>query len=105
MFFVPVRALLVRSSSLNDGDVVARLGDKLEAHGQTLFSEAAGDGKRRKSAEIADSTEGIGKREISFKIGGQRSCGNRLGGIHQDIERAKYRIHLVLENFTNFEGL
>jgi len=54
MPFVPVRVLLKRSRSLEDGDVVARSCDELQARWKILFREAAGHGKRGQATEVAD---------------------------------------------------
>jgi hypothetical protein len=51
---VPVCVLLKCSRSLEDRDVVARPGDELQARRKILLREAAGHGKRRQAAKIAD---------------------------------------------------
>jgi len=75
---MPVGVSLVGARGLDDRNVIAGARHKLQSNGKILFREAARNGKRRKSAEIADAAEWIGIRKSRLEIQFQRCCRNRL---------------------------
>src|ERR1700730_11106413 len=98
MPLVPVSTLLVGPRSLDDRKIVARSCDKLQAGREVFFGESAGDGKRWKTAEIADASKWVRKDYARFQIQFQGSRWNGLGSRHQHIEGVKHFIHLFLQN-------
>jgi len=72
---VPVGELLEGAAGLKDRCVVTGARNELDADGELFVGETAGDGESGKSAEIADGTNRIGKREALRNVHGKRSCG------------------------------
>lgn len=63
---VPIGVLLKRARSLDRREVVAGAGYKLKADRQFVFGEAAGNGKRRQPAKIANAAQRVGKSKSGF---------------------------------------
>ena len=67
---MPVRLRLESPPRFNDGIIVTRSAHKLQPDREILSRESAGNGHRRKPADIADAAERIGKSEIGLEIHG-----------------------------------
>src|SRR6266576_497610 len=105
MSLMPVGVKLEGSPCLNYRVVVPGSGYKLEADRKIFVRKSAGDGYRRKPADIANATERIGKSQIGLEIQGQRRRRNRLGCCSEDVKCIKHGIHFLLDDFSHFKGL
>lgn len=65
---MPIGGLLKCASRLKNSDVISRACDKLNSYRQISFDESTRHRESRQAAEVADSSQRIGKSETCGEI-------------------------------------